>query len=114
MRKAIFFFSVAWILSSCASQVPLYSWANYENVSYNYLKNSDEKSTQALIESFKKIIEKQTGERNVTPPGVYADYGFVLLQSGKTNEGKALLLKEVELYPESKIFIDRILKMLER
>ena len=48
------------------------------------------------------------------PPGVYADYGYILLQIGKTDEGKELLMKEVELYPESKIFIDRILKMLER
>jgi hypothetical protein len=49
-----------------------------------------------------------------TPPGIYADYAYVLLQIGKTEEGKALLLKEIELYPESKIFIDRILKMLKQ
>ena len=113
MSKLIFFLCVAWMLSSCTVQKPLYSWAKYETVSYNYLKNSDEKSTQALIENYQKIIEKQTGSRNVPPPGVYADYGYVLLQVGKTAEGKALLLKEIELYPESKIFIDRILKMLE-
>jgi len=50
----------------------------------------------------------------VPPPGLYADYAFILLQIGKTEEGKTFLLKEVELYPESKTFIDRILKMLER
>jgi len=113
MRKLIFFLGAAWILSSCTVQKPLYSWAKYETVSYNYLKNSDEKSTQALIENYQKIIEKQTGSRKVPPPGVYADYGYVLLQGGKTAEGKIFLLKEIENYPESKIFIDRILKMLE-
>lgn len=114
MRKLIFFFCAVWLLSSCTVQKPLYSWAKYETASYNYLKNSDEKSTQALIDNYKKIIEKQTGTRNVPPPGIYADYGYLLLQIGRTDEGKALLLKEIELYPESKIFIDRILKMLER
>jgi hypothetical protein len=113
MRKLILFLSAIWLLSSCTVQKPLYSWAKYDAVSYNYLKNSDEKSTQALIDNYQKIIAKQTGTRNVPPPGVYADYGYVLLQGGKTAEGKALLLKEIELYPESKIFIDRILKMLE-
>lgn len=113
MRKLIFVLGAALLLSSCTVQKPLYSWAKYESASYNYLKNSDEKSTQALIENYQKIIENQTGTRKVTPPGVYADYGYVLLQTGKTAEGKALLIKETELYPESKIFIDRILKMLE-
>ena len=113
MRKLIFFLGVVLMLSSCTVQKPLYSWAKYETASYNYLKNSDEKSTQALIENYQKIIENQTVSRKVPPPGVYADYGYVLLQAGKTVEGKALLIKETELYPESKIFIDRILKMLE-
>ncbi|MCX6255910.1 MAG: DUF4810 domain-containing protein [Bacteroidia bacterium] len=113
MRKLIFFLGAAWLLSSCTVQKPLYSWAKYETASYNYLKNSDEKSTQALIDNYKNIIEKQTGIRNVPPPGIYADYGYILLQIGKKQEGKALLIKETELYPESKIFIDRIFKMLE-
>jgi hypothetical protein len=36
-----------------------------------------------------------------------------LLQANKAEEGKALLLKEVALYPESKVFIDRILKIIK-
>jgi hypothetical protein len=102
------------MLASCTVQKPLYTWDKYDVTSYNYLKNSDEKSTQALIETYQNIIEKQQGSRGVVPPGVYADYGFILLQDNKTEEGKAMLLKEVELYPESKTFIDRILKMIEK
>jgi hypothetical protein len=113
MKNLCLLLGAIWLLSSCTVQKPLYNWAKYEATSYNYLKNSDEKSTQALIENCQKIIENQTGYRNVPPPGIYADYGYVLLQVGKTDEGKALLMKEIELYPESKIFIDRILKMLE-
>ena len=101
-------------MASCTVQKPLYTWDKYEVTSYNYLKNNDEKSTQALIETYQNIIEKQQGSRGVVPPGVYADYGFILLQDNKTEEGKAMLLKEVELYPESKTFIDRILKMIEK
>ena len=59
------------------------------------------------------IIKKQNGTRGMIPPGLYADYGYVLIQSNKIEEGKLMLQKEVELYPESKVFIDRILKMLE-
>ncbi len=114
MKKLIFITITVIMLASCTVQKPLYTWDKYDVTSYNYLKNSDEKSTQALIETYQNIIEKQQGSRGVVPPGVYADYGFILLQDNKTEEGKAMLLKEVELYPESKTFIDRILKMIEK
>ncbi len=114
MKKLIFLTFTVFVLFACTTQKPLYSYANYETTSYNYLKNSNEKSTQALIETYKQIIEKQKGSRGVVPPGVYADYGFLLLQANKTEEGKAMLLKEISLYPEAKVFIDRILKKLEK
>jgi hypothetical protein len=114
MRKNIIIITFIALLASCTSQKPLYSWGNYETTSYNYLKNSDEKSTQELIENYQKIIETQKGTRGVVPPGVCADYGFLLLQEGKTEEGKKMLMKEIALYPESRIFIDRILKMMEK
>ncbi len=114
MKKNIIIITFITLLASCTSQKPLYTWGNYETTSYNYLKNSDEKSTQELIENYQKIIETQKGTRGVIPPGVCADYGFLLLQEGKTDEGKKMLMKEIALYPESRIFIDRILKMIEK
>lgn len=112
--KKVFYLLIAIVaLASCTTEKPLYTWENYSATSYNYLKNSDEKSAQQLIESYKKIIDKQKGSRKVVPPGVYADYGFLLIKMKKTAEGKKLLMQEVALYPESKVFIDRILKMLE-
>jgi hypothetical protein len=114
MKKTPLLLLVLLLLASCSSQKPLYTWRNYNTTSYNYLKNNDEKSTQALIETYQKMIEKQKDVRDTVPPGIYADYGFLLLQANKTEEGKVMLQKEISLYPESKIFIDRILKMLEQ
>ena len=114
MKKIIYFSISLFLLCSCTTQKKLYSWEKYQTTSYNYLKNSDEKATQELIKTYKVIIDKQTGTRGVVPPGIYADYGFLLLQINKTTEGKEMLLKEIALYPESKVFIDRILKKLEK
>ena len=114
MKKIIYFSISLFLLCSCTSQRKLYSWGKYQTTSYNYLKNSDEKATQELVKTYQGIIEKQTGSRGVVPPGIYADYGFLLLQINKTAEGKEMLLKEIALYPESKVFIDRILTKLEK
>ncbi|GAF03878.1 DUF4810 domain-containing protein [Saccharicrinis fermentans] len=113
MKKLIFTCISVLFLASCSVQEPLYNWDKYETNSYNYLKKSDDASTQKLIETYQKMIDKPYGSRKVVPPGIYADYGYVLLQANKTQEGKKMLQKEVEMYPESKVFIDRILKMLE-
>ncbi len=114
MKKILLVMSVALCFASCTTQKPLYTWDKYNTTSYNYLKNGDEKSVQQLIETYQKIIEKQKGSRGVVPPGIYADYGFILLQADMTKEAKEMFQREIALYPESKVFIDRILKMFEK
>ncbi|MEI6556669.1 MAG: DUF4810 domain-containing protein [Paludibacter sp.] len=113
MKKIILMAFALCAMYSCTTQ-KLYSWSNYESTSYNYLKASNDQTSAELLKSYQEIINKQNGTRGVVPPGVYADYGFLLLQLNKTKEGKEMLMKEIELYPESKVFIDRILKKLEQ
>jgi len=116
MKKKILFICVAATLffTGCAPKKLLYSWSDYDKTSYKYLKKGDEESIKNLLNSYQQIIEKQEGTRKTVPPGIYADYGFILLQTGKTEEGKAMLKKEVSLYPESEVFINRILKMYKQ
>jgi hypothetical protein len=103
------------LLSSCStSEKSLYSWYNYVDSSYKFDKRQDQKSTDALLKDYQKIIAKQKGIRQTVPPGIYAENGYMLIKSGKKEEGLALLKKEVELYPESNLFIERIIKQLEK
>lgn len=113
MKKAILILTVTILAVSCTAPKQLYSWEKYEDASYNYIKNSDEESLVTLLENYKKIISEQKGTRKAVPPGIYADYGFILMKKGRVAEGKEMLAKEVELYPESKIFVERILKLAE-
>jgi hypothetical protein len=114
MKKIVYLILVLFCFASCKVQKPLYSWYNYNATSYNYLKNADEKSLQEMVATYQKIIKKQDGARKTVPPGIYADYGFLLLQSNQEEEGRAMLMREIALYPESEIFINRILKLIER
>lgn len=114
MKKLFFIVCVsALTMISCAPKTTLYTWNGYDNSSYNYLKNRDEKSQTELIETYNKIISKQKGTRNTVPPGIYADYGFLLVQSGKVNEGIKMLKMEVSLYTESAKFVNNIIKTYE-
>lgn len=113
MKKTLGALSVILCLNSCAVQTPLYTWSDYNLTSYKYLKNVDDASTTTLMTTYENIINQQAGARHAVPPGIYADYGFLLLQQNRTAEGKAMLIKEIELYPESKVFIDRVLEKID-
>lgn len=115
MKKAALFIPVILlVLASCNIQKPLYSWYQYEKATYSYIKKTEETDVEKLLEVYQEIIDNQKDTREVPPPGICADYGYLLLQNNKQEQGMALLKKEVEYYPESKIFVDRILKMLEQ
>lgn len=100
--------------SSCGSSSNLYSWYNYEDATYQYSKKTTDELQVKVLEQYKKITDKQKGLRGVVPPGMYAEYGYLLYKTGKKAEGLAFLKKEKELYPESDMYISRIIKQLEK
>jgi len=98
---------------SCASTTKLYSWHDYQKDYYNFLKKADKNSLEKLTKTYEKIIAEQKETRGIVPPGIYADYGYLLMENGKPAEAKSMLAKEMELYPESEVFIKSILKRFE-
>ncbi len=119
MKKFIPIIIVLFLITSCGTPSSLYTWGNkkkfdYHTNSYNYLKISDEESINSIKNSYINIIEEQRGTRKTVPPGIYADYGFLLVSNGEEKKGIEMLKQEMILYPESKIFIQRILKMLSK
>jgi hypothetical protein len=114
MRKYLIIAIISIFAISCTTTKPLYNWKGYDDAVYAYTKTSDDKSVENLIKIYEKLIKNSGGSREVTPPGVCADYGYILIKKGETAKGKELLTKETVLYPESKVFIDRILKRFEQ
>ena len=109
----------------------------YENLTYeNYDKQTPE-SVCKLICMYEDIVTNPGGERKMPPPGTCAEYGYMLLipENAKIFElyatstqkgvfdsteyaaffpekGKQLMLKEIELYPESAKFIAPLIERL--
>lgn len=112
--KLLFISSLVLLLTtSCSVKQPaLYSWSSYSDATYNYIKSHSDEDKARLIKTYESIIKKQKGTRKCVPPGVYADYGYLLIESGEKDKGKEMLEKEIALYPESKVFIERIIKNL--
>ena len=114
MRKVFLSFICMIALASCESQKSLYSWYNSEEATYKYTKRGTEELLTKAMAQYEKVIEKQKGVRKVVPPGVNAEYGYLLYKAGKKEEGLALLKAEIKAYPESEKFISRIINQLEK
>lgn len=116
MKKLIVgltFVFALFVVSCTSSQKTLYNWADYQQESYDYVKNSTDASLDDLLKTYEVMINKQTGTRQTVPPGICADYGYLLVKKGKKAEGIAMMKKEVALYPESAAFMSQIIKKLE-
>ena len=113
MRRILLILAIGFVATSCTTVKPLYNWEGYDNAVYNYTKESSQESEVKLIAIYERLIIGSGGLREVPPPGVCADYGYLLIKKGEVEKGKELLVKETILYPESKLFIDRILKRFE-
>ncbi len=101
-------------LASCSTTKTLYSWYNYEDITYQYNKKQTDELKADVLKAYAKLENKQKGTRKIVPPGLNAEYGYLLYATGKHEEGLAYLKKEIELYPESEKYISRIIKQLEK
>lgn len=114
MKKLIIAVVAVLALGSCTSTKTLYSWYDYEDATYQYNKKRTDELKVKVLEQYKKLTDKQKGVRGVVPPGLYAEYGYMLYMSGKKDEGLTFLKQEITLYPESEKYISRIIKQLEK
>ncbi len=127
------------LLTSCGKKVyPLYNYgavykseagSQYEMGLHANAKYATPEAFRDLLLLHKALIENPGIIRQVPPPGVCADYGFMLLQPGAAAAlgtslglsaddaqklGEAMLKKEIELYPESKTFIEPIIEKITK
>ncbi len=98
--------SLPLLLAGCASS-GAYQWGNYESGLYGYYKspNSQTAFTTNLAED---LATAETAGK--VPPGLFAEYGFLMLKAGKNEEARRYFLKEQQKWPEARTFMETLLK----
>lgn len=114
LRASLFGLCLCALASCSTSTKALYSWYDYEDATYTYGKKATPELYTKMMKEYAKMEEKQKGVRGVVPPGFNAEYGYLLCKEGKKEEGLKYLNKEIEMYPESKTYISRIIKQIEK
>ena len=97
-------------LQGCASNRK-YAWGNYDSTLYRHYKDPQDKANN--LEKLKEIIEIGEKEDRV-PPGLYAEYGYALYETGNISEAIINFEKEKAKWPESKILMEKMIRNAKR
>lgn len=99
------------VLSGCVAQNKYY-WGGYEASLYSYYK--DPAKIAALSASLDETIRTSEKTNKIVPPGVYAEYGYILHQQGRSKEAVPYFEKEKNKWPESTHLMDSMIQMASK
>jgi len=97
---------VLMVLSGCGGANTHYAWNNYDAELYEHYKDPAQK--EVFVQSLKEIIQLAESEGKV-PPGIYAEYGFLLYEKGDTAQAVQYYQKEADKWPESKFLMTKMI-----
>lgn len=95
------------VLTGCATKPQSkYEWGNYEQSMYHYYKNPIA-SDEFILEIANTIKTAETTNR-IVGPGLYAEYGYLLMMQGKHQEAVENFEKEKLRWPESSQLMNKM------
>jgi len=96
-------------LTGCAQNK--YNWNGYDKGLYEAYK--DPNQIVALQIKLQETVDALEKEKQVVPPGLYAELGTLYLQEGNVEKAKIYYAKERDAWPESKTLMNVLIKNLD-
>ena len=117
MSRIAWAVAAAAALAGCASvsrPCSLYTWGSYENLIYATYASPGKVPPEQQVEILEKDYQQARAANRRMPPGWHAHLGYLYYQLGKPDEARRELATEKAEFPESGVFVDRLLANLER
>lgn len=101
---------IALIMAGCASVSPTgYYWGSHSQTYYAYIAAPSDATLNAHISELERIVVESEERGLKVPPGVLAEIGFFKAKASTDAEALAYYQREMELYPESTPFLQRVI-----
>lgn len=88
-----------------------YNWGNYDGSLYGYYKDPAKMDTH--VAEMENIIRASEQTRTKVAPGIHADYGYFLMQGGKSSLAIAQFEKEKTNWPESAQLMSSMIRLAQ-
>ena len=108
-RPAALAVLVAAVLATGCGPGPLYHWGHYEPLVYEMYAHPGKAEPAEQIDKLTADIATAQSKGHPVPPGVHAHLGYMYLQQGNAMAAREQFEIEKQLYPESTVFMDRLL-----
>ena len=96
-------------LAGCTTVSPGgYYWGKYSYTYHDLLENPGETARAAHVITLQDIIATSNEKDLRTPPGIHAELGQLYVKKDQMSQAMAQFQNEINLYPESKVFLDRL------
>jgi hypothetical protein len=114
MRRVQWAAAVAVALAGCASQPTQYNWGSYEEVIYASYVSPSDVPAEKQIEALEKDYQTARSANKRMPPGWHAHLGFLYYEMGDLIQARQQFLTEKAEFPESAVFVDRLIANLAK
>lgn len=104
----------AGLLAGCATPQTIYSWGSYEDVIYAAYLSPQDVPAEKQIEILEKDYQVARSTNHRLPPGWHAHLATLYYQTGKADQARQELLTEKAEFPESAVFVDRLIANSKR
>lgn len=99
------------LLSGCATSSPgLYYWGSYQEQVYTQYSKPDKATPERQIAALERDIQKAKAANKPLPPGFYAHLAYQYLVTGNKTKATEYLMLEKQIFPESTVYVDLMLK----
>jgi hypothetical protein len=102
----------AWLTGCTAPS--LYSWGRYEEVIYTSYRSPEKAPAERQIELLEADLQEAQSHGKSVPPGFHAHLGYLYYETGHADAARRQFEAEKAQFPESTVFMDRLLANLSR
>jgi hypothetical protein len=106
--KLVVVLAAAGMTAACAPQTK-YAWGSYESSLYQHYRTPG--NSAEFAQRLSETIGKAETSGQKVPPGVYAEYGQVLLESGNSKQATVFFEKEKVAWPESTVLMTTMIRL---
>lgn len=100
--------------TGCAAPRTMYNWGSYEELIYTSYSSPGSSPPEQQIERMEQDYQEARSANKRVPPGWHAHLGYLYYQTGKLDQARQELQTEKAEFPESAVFVDRLMTNLNR
>jgi len=105
--------AAAALLAGCARKPLLYEWGSYEEQVYAMYSDTGKVPVEEQLENLERDYQVARAANKPVPPGYHAHVGYLYFQLGKVDQALQSFETEKTLFPESTIYMDRLIARIK-